>query len=192
MLSLPLMLQMFVLINPLASFPMLIAAFRKRMDAKKIAVISVAVAFAIAMLMVFIGPLLFTMFGIGIDSFMIAGGLILLLLGIDTVRHPAEYGEASPDEMDGFISLIATPLLTGPATMSFIILKTYEMNQTDLAVNVTLTFVAIGVLFTLLALAVPKVNAKLVSIISKIMGLFLTAMGMEMMVRGIQAMMLVG
>lgn len=189
MISIPLILQLFVLINPLSSFPVLMSAFKKKLDVKKIALMSTLVAFAIAIAVVFVGPLLFTMFGVGIDSLMIAGGVILLLLGIDTVRQDGETG-GNVNEVDGFISLIATPLLTGPATISFIILKAYEMSQMDLVINITITFVAIGALFTLFAFMVPKVNAKVVGILSKIFGLFLTAIGIEMMAMGIRAMML--
>jgi len=191
MISIPLILQLFVLINPLSSFPVLMSAFKKKMDVKKIALMSTLVAFAIAIAVVFVGPLLFTMFGVGIDSLMIAGGVILLLLGIDTVRQDGETG-GNVNEVDGFISLIATPLLTGPATISFIILKAYGMGQMDLVINITITFVAIGALFVLFAFMVPKINTKVVGILSKIFGLFLTAIGIEMMAEGIRAMMLVG
>jgi multiple antibiotic resistance protein len=190
MISIPLILQLFVLINPLSSFPVLVSAFKKKMDVKKIALMSTLVAFAIAIAVVFVGPLLFTMFGVGIDSLMIAGGVILLLLGIDTVRQDGETG-GNVNEVDGFISLIATPLLTGPATISFIILKAYEMGQMDLVVDITITFAAIGALFVLFAFMVPKINAKVVGILSKIFGLFLTAIGIEMVATGIRAIMLV-
>ncbi len=77
-----------------------------------------------------------------------------------------------------------------PATISFIIVKAYEMSQVDLVINITLTFIAIGALFTLFASMVPRINAKIVNILSKIFGLFLTAIGIEMMVAGIRAIML--
>ena len=189
MISIPLILQLFVLINPLSSFPVLLSAYNKKMDVRRIAIISTIVAFAIAIAVAMVGPLLLSLFGVGINSLMIAGGIILLLLGIDTVRLDGETGK-NVNEMDGFISLIATPLLTGPATMSFIIFKAYEMSQVDLIVNITATFVIIGALFVLFASMVPKINVKLVSILSKIFGLFLTAIGIEMMVAGIRAIML--
>jgi multiple antibiotic resistance protein len=190
MVSIPLIVQLFVLINPLSSFTVLMSAFKKKMDVKKIAFMSTLVAFAIAIAVVFVGPLLFTMFGVSINSLMIAGGIILVLLGVDTVRMEGESG-GNVNEMDGFISLIATPLLTGPAAISFIILKAYEMSQADLLVNITITFVGIGALFMLFASMVPKINAKIMVILSKIFGLFLTAIGVEMMANGIRALMLV-
>ncbi|MCX6774329.1 MAG: MarC family protein [Candidatus Micrarchaeota archaeon] len=184
-----LIVQLFILINPLSSFPMLMGAYRKRMDVKKIAIYSVIIAFAIAILFVFVGPLFFAMFGISLNSLMIAGGIILVLLGIDTVRLNEEYGK-NANEMDGYISLIASPMLTGPATISFIILKSYEIGAIDLVANITATFMVIGIVFLCTAAMIRKVNARAISIVSKIFGLFLTAIGIEMIAKGIQALLI--
>ena len=78
--------QIFALVNPLSSFPILMSAYENKMNVKKIAISAVLVALIIAVVIVFIGPALFKFFGITVDSFRIAGGLILLLLGIETVR----------------------------------------------------------------------------------------------------------
>jgi multiple antibiotic resistance protein len=184
-----LIVQLFILINPLSSFPMLMGAYRKKMDVKKIALYSVIIAFAIAILFVFIGPLLFTAFGISLNSLMMAGGIILVLLGIDTVRLNEEHGK-NANEIDGYISLIASPMLTGPATISFIILKSYEMGTFDLVANITATFMIIGIVFLCSAMMIKKVNVRIMSIVSKIFGLFLTAIGIEMVAKGIQALLI--
>jgi multiple antibiotic resistance protein len=181
-----LIVQLFILVNPLSSFPMLIGAYKKKMDVRKIAIYSVMIAFAIAISFVFLGPLFFTAFGISLNSLMIAGGIILVLLGIDTVKLEEGHGK-NANEMDGYISLIASPMLTGPATISFIILKSYEIGAMDLVMNITATFVLIGIIFLLSAMMIKKVNTRIMSIVSKIFGLFLTAIGIEMIAKGIQA-----
>ena len=109
-----LIVQLFVLLNPLSSFPFLMAAYRKKLDVKSIAVFSVLTAFVIALLITFIGPYLFEFFGITLNSFRVAGGIVLLLLGLGTIR-PKEKEIVNVEGVHSLISIIATPMLTGAA-----------------------------------------------------------------------------
>jgi multiple antibiotic resistance protein len=181
--DLALIIQMFVLVNPLSSVPVLMAAYKSKMNVKKIAVSAVGIAFVIAMIIAIVGPLLFNFFGITVDSFRIAGGIVLLLLGLDTIR--SEDGKQKFTHMDSLISILATPLLTGPATISFITIKAYELGQIPLMSNLIWAFVLIGAVFVMFAFALPKINEKLVSISSKVLGLFLTAVAIEMIAKGV-------
>ena len=114
-LSFVLIFQIFILLNPLDSFPLLISAHKKKMNVRAIAYKSVIIAFILALVIVFIGPFLFNLFGISLDSFRVAGGIILFLLGLSMVQSEEDYSEVG--SVDGMISLIATPLLTGPAVI---------------------------------------------------------------------------
>jgi multiple antibiotic resistance protein len=136
---------------------------------------------------VFIGPALFKFFGITADSFRIAGGLILLLLGIETVRSKEKCEDKEKvTKTDSIISIMATPLLTGPATISFITIKSYEIGQFPTLFNLLITFAIIAIIFVLFSLFIPKINAKVVNLTSKVLGLFLTAVAIEMIASGIE------
>ena len=87
MVDFTLITQLFVLLNPIASFPFLLQAYKEKLDVKMVAVKSVIAAFVIAIIMVLIGPFLFSLFGITLDSFRVAGGVVLFVLGIDMVRR---------------------------------------------------------------------------------------------------------
>ena len=69
--------QIFVLVNPLSSFPVLLSAYKSKMNVKKIAVSAVMIAFSIAIIIAILGPFLFSFFGITANSFRIAGGIVL-------------------------------------------------------------------------------------------------------------------
>lgn len=190
-LNFALIIQIFALLNPLASFPFLISAYGKRMNVKSIAVKAVLVAFLIAVVITLIGPFLFQVFGITLDSFRIAGGVVLLLLGIDMVWPKREEykiikGDHKTSRVHGLITIIATPLLTGPATISFITIKAFEMGKINVLVNLCLAFLLVGILFILFSLMIKRINAIVVDIISRVMGLFLTAVAIEMMAKGIE------
>jgi multiple antibiotic resistance protein len=183
--SLALIVQFFVLINPLSSFPVLMEAYRKKMNVRAIAVGAVITAFFIAIIIALIGPYLFSFFGITVDSFRIAGGIVLLLLGLDTVRSKKEQVEVT--KVDSIISIIATPLLTGPATISFVTIKAYELGRFATIVNLLGAFFLVGAVFIAFSRTIPKVNPKVVNIASKVLGLFLTAVAIEMIAKGVQA-----
>jgi multiple antibiotic resistance protein len=178
-----LVIQVFVLINPLSSFPVLMQAWKSKMNVKKIALTGTFVAFIIALSVALFGPFLLNFFGITIDSFRIAGGIVLLLLALDTIRDGQEKTKIT--KVDSMISVIATPLLTGPATISFITLKAFEFGRIPMVVNLISAFILVGVVFYLFALTIPKINEKVINIVSKILGLFLAGMAIEMISNGI-------
>lgn len=182
MLSFALLLQIFALLNPLSSFPVLMAAYKQKLDVRKIAISASLVAFLIAVLIIFTGPALFGIYGIHTDSFRLAGGVVLFLLGIDTIRPKKPLEEVG--EVDSMVSIIATPLLTGPATISFLTLKAIELGQLELLLTSSAAFALVGLVFFLFSLMVPRVNARAVEISSKVLGLFLVAMAIEMMAKG--------
>lgn len=185
--DLSLALQIFALLNPLASFPIIMAAYRKKMNVRNIATSAVIVAFVVALVIVFIGPALFNMFSITLDSFRVAGGIVLLLLGINMVRPASHDDKKEITSMDSTISIIATPMLTGPATISFLTIKAYEIGQWPVLSSLLLAFILVGLVFLLFAFAISKINTKIIDITSRVLGLFLIAVSIEMLATGINA-----
>lgn len=187
MINIPLVLQTFALINPLSSLPVLVAAYTKKMNVREIAIQSTFIAFVVAITIIFIGPFLFNIFNISIDAFRVAGGIILLLLGVETARASKETSSsAQTTTAEVLTSLIATPLLTGPATISFLVIKTYELGAVTTIVNTVVAFAIVGVVFYFLSSLIPRINMRIVSILSRVLGLFLTAVAIEMLANGIK------
>jgi len=175
-------IQLFILLNPLDSTPFLIQANNDGMNVKAVALKAVLFAFLIAVVMALAGPLLFSVLGINLDSFRIAGGLVLLLLGLDMVRPKSE--PKVFHEIDGLITIIATPMLTGPATISFITIKAYEIGLTSILVDIVCSFTLVGIVFFLLSVIISRVNEKLINILARIMGLFVMTVAIEMIANG--------
>jgi len=185
MLNVAFIMQMFALLNPLSSFPVLMAAYKKKLDVRGIAIKASVVAYLVAMFCLFLGPQFFSLYGVSIDAFRLAGGVILFLLGIETVRPKPVREDIG--EVDSLIAIIATPLLTGPAVISFLTIKAMESGAVPLVPDVTISFLIVGMIFYAFSVLLPRVNEKAVEIVSKIMGLFLTAIAVEMMAKGMSA-----
>jgi multiple antibiotic resistance protein len=184
--DLSLAIQLFVLLNPLASFPFLIQAYQKKVNVQMIAVKATLTAFSIAVVMAITGPILFDVFGITLDSFRVAGGLVLLILAYNMVKPGEEKEHREIKNIDALTTIIATPMLTGPAVISFITVKAYEIGRTDILTHVVAAFVLVGAVFFVFSLLVSKINPKLVNILSRILGLFLMAVAIEMISKGIE------
>ena len=119
--------SIFFLVDPFAAIPSFLAitqsvdpARRKRMARKAaLTCFIVLTSFALA------GQVIFRMFGITLPAFEIAGGLILLLIGLDMLeakRSPTQ--EASGDTEEGAakedagIVPLGIPMLAGPGAIS--------------------------------------------------------------------------
>jgi len=185
MFDIAIIIQIFVLLNPLASFPFLIRAFQENLNLKIIAVKAVLTAFLIAITMAIAGPLLFSVFGITLNSFRIAGGIVLIILGYHMITPKVEEENKKIDTVDSLTTIIATPMLTGPATISYITIKTMEIGRTEILSNLAVSFVLVGIVFYLFTFLVSKVNPKIINILSRIFGLFLMAVAIEMISKGI-------
>jgi multiple antibiotic resistance protein len=187
MIDILLITTMFVLLDPFASFPFLLNAKKKKMNVTIVALKAVLAAFVIAIAIALVGPSLFGVFGISLDSFRIAGGLILLLLSISMVRPQDDDEKVSST---GIIAIIATPLLTGPAMISFVTLQTFELGLVPVLLNLSVAFFAVGAVFVIFSRTLGSIDPSLVDIVSRIMGLFLCAVSIEMISTGMHDMVL--
>lgn len=185
MVDFALIIQIFVLLNPLSSFPFLIQAYQQKMNVQLIAIKAAFTAYLIASILALIGPTLFSLFGITLNSFRVAGGIVLLILGYNMVK-PKEEEHQKVSNIDGLITIIATPMLTGPGTISFVTVKTIELGRTTVLSSLLGSFVLVAAVFFIFSLLVSKVNPKIVNILSRIMGLFLMAVSIEMISAGIE------
>ena len=176
--------QLFVLINPFSSLTVLLAAHGQGLPVRRLAAGAVLTAFLVAASLALVGPLLLRVFGISLDAFRIAGGIVLLLLGVETVRR-REDRQVPVSNLDSLMSILATPTMTGPATITYVTLKTHEIGLGPLLVNLTVAFAAVALVVGVFVLLIPRINARLVNIVSRVVGLFLTAVAIEMMAKGL-------
>jgi multiple antibiotic resistance protein len=180
-------LQIFTLINPLASFPVLMQAQQKKLNVRMIALKATVTAFIIAVVIALIGPFLMDMFGITINSLRVAGGIVLLILGIQMVLPKDELHHKLVGGISGTITLIATPLITGPGTISYITVKTVEIGVSKILLSICVAFVLVGAVFVVFAFFVDRINDKIVDILSRVMGLFLCGVAIQMITVGLEA-----
>jgi multiple antibiotic resistance protein len=88
--------------------------------------------------------------------------------------------------MNSLIAIMATPLLTGPATISFITIKSMEIGMIPVFINLCAAFILVGTVFMLFSVFIDRINTKVIGIMSRVLGLFLSAIAIEMISAGIE------
>jgi len=196
---------LFAVMNPLGTLPLYISATSgERSGVQRFVAVFLAV-FIAAMLLVFFwfGNSLLHFFGISLASFRIAGGIILLLGGINMVGgHEGKKIEALADKIAGRSDLaeaenqfkkilipIGIPIFVGPGSISTAILFSGQAHSTadHLGMSVVILAMALAVLVLLL---VSKPVERLLGsmgldIAARLMGLILAAMGIQFMLAGL-------
>lgn len=186
----------FAIMNPLSNLPAYIAlvADDDQIISKRIARKSLTIAFVIIAIVVMTGHVLFTLFGITLAALRIAGGILVVLTGyhmINGVHSPdAKHvgNELVADPTAVAVSPLAMPLFAGPGTIATAITLSQGGWEHRF---ITLTAFLLLCLLTYLLLLSAKDIARflgqnIMAIITRVMGLILTTIGMQMLIVGIQ------
>lgn len=201
---------LFALIDPIGVAPLFAAATTGAAPSARWRIAVYVSLFALGFLLLFFfsGLGLLQFFGISLPAFRIAGGIMLLLLGLDMARKDFSPAVAvdiaageTPDpgtyarrEFEKLIVPFGMPLLIGPGAISAVVLFASEAQAkygwagmaagsvSILAISVLclLVFLASGVISRLLG----KVGAM---IVVRVLGLILTALAVQFIIAGVGA-----
>jgi len=147
-----------------------------------------AIAFAVLLGFVFFGRWILGLLGLSEPSLSIAGGVILFLIALRMIFRTPEgvFG----DTVDGepFIVPLAIPSIAGPTAIATVVLLVSRAPQ---RLPEWIAAVIVAMLITLAVLVFAERLSKLVGerglmAFERLMGLILTAIAVEMLLRGIE------
>ncbi|MCB0308726.1 MAG: MarC family protein [Bdellovibrionales bacterium] len=149
---------------------------------KKVLDQAILTAALIGIIFIFLGSKVFQFFGITVPDFMVAGGLILLVLGVTDLLFPEKTSQKPADSL-GIVPL-GIPLIIGPATMTTLI-----VNMESIGTWITLFAFLSNIV---LAYIVFRLSRKIMMVlgkngsqaVSKIASLFLAGIGVMIMRQG--------
>ena len=192
--------SIFFLVDPFAAIPSFLAitenadAARRRRMARKGALTCFIVLTSFA----FAGQVIFRMFGITLAAFEIAGGLILLLIGLDMLearRSPTQETHGDTEEAatkeDAGIVPLGIPMLAGPGAISSVMVLVGQVPSLwGWQMGAILGSITVTTVVTYLVLAgasrVRQVMGETgIRILVRIMGLLLVALAMQYFVNGL-------
>lgn len=147
----------------------------------RIGLLSVIVAAIVSFTVLLLGNSLLNLFDTTITDFRIAAGIILLVLGINMALGRSLTDEKAFEDNSGsaIASIIGTPLLAGPASITTIIVTTndYGYLLTGLSLLVVLLFT--GILFSQASKINKLLGKTTIQVMSSILGLVTLAWGVK-------------
>lgn len=187
------------IVNPFGAIPLFISmtANETLLQRKKTVDLTSVGVTIILLTVLFFGQLILQFFGISIDSFRIAGGILLLLMAIamlnaktSNVKQTEEEAHESKDKESVAIVPLAMPMLAGPGAISTIILASHKGTGFGHYFGITLGILFLSALVWLTLRASSWIAKHLgetgINIFSRIMGLILAAIAIEFIANGIK------
>lgn len=190
----------FAIMNPIANTPIFLGltATDDEGTRKAVALRAVLTSFSIVVVFVLLGHWIFQLFGITLASFRIAGGLLIGLIGFHMVQGTASSVHQPPKEVSEksreaalsvAIAPLAIPILAGPGTIT--------TAMTFAAGGIThqgIAILACALICVLTYLCfvfgerfVRFIGPGALGAITRMMGLILAVIGVQMLIGGIQA-----
>ena len=185
----------FVVIDPIGNTPLFLSITQNQNGKEKIqtAVEGIIIATAVLILFSIIGQFILSYLNISLESFRIAGGIILFLIALEMLFNKRqERKERVLDSNKDKISIfpLAIPILAGPAAITSVIVIATKY-QDDFTLQLTSIFGLIGVmiltlfLFLLLAKSEKFINKNITNIVSRVIAIILAALSIQYIVDGL-------
>lgn len=142
-----------------------------------------------------LGGTLFQLFGITLEAFRIAGGVILFGIGMDMLQAKQSRVKATPEEEEEAhhkdeiaITPLGIPLIVGPGSITTImVLMGSASTGAHVLILFATLFAVLGIVFAALAMAprlVTRFGQTGLNVMTRIMGLLLTVIGVQFIIDG--------
>jgi MarC family membrane protein len=176
--------------DPLGNIPAFIATLEGVRPERRRYVITREMLIALALLLAFMlfGKEFLSVLRLSDESLSVAGGVILLLIAIDMVfphRHPK--GGEHKIQGEPFIVPLAVPLISGPSAMATVLLLSTRNPGRSLEWSgaICLTMAVNYVVFRLAIRLQKLLGEEVITAMTRLMGLVLTAIAVEMLLGGV-------
>lgn len=182
-----------MVMDPLGNIPVFVSLLHNVPDRRRKLVIlrECAIAFATLVFFVFAGRRILDVLGLSDSSLNIAGGVILFLIALRLIfKHPeGVFGTDGSDETEPFIVPLAIPSIAGPSAIATVILL---VSRAPARITDWILALAVASMITLtLLLAAERIARMLgsrgLAALERLMGLILTAIAVEMLLKGIES-----
>ncbi|MEO0430875.1 MAG: MarC family protein [Cyanobacteria bacterium J06656_5] len=187
---------LFVVIDPIGLVPIFIAITQKEptVSRRRIAALGVGISTLILLAFLVMGQVLLEALEISLPAFRTAGGILLLIVGLQMVLQESSVHSASTDptsSIDLAVFPLATPLIAGPGGIMSVVLLTDNTKFGVMDQLLTSLALLSVLLITFIALLSAEYIQKGlgrtgVNVITRILGLLLAALAMETILAGIK------
>ena len=170
-------LVLFSVIDILGSIPILIGLKKKgiKIEAAKASVASLL----IMTLFLYGGEALLHLFGIDVESFAVAGAIILFLMGMEMVLGVHIFHD-QPDTKSGTIVPVAFPLIAGAGTMTTIIALKADFQSINIQLGIVLNIIFVFLVLRSSNWISDKLGEGGANVLRKVFGIILLAIAIKL------------
>jgi multiple antibiotic resistance protein len=171
----------FVIFDPFVSLAVFVVATGKmeKRERNKTAALAVFVAGAISAVVLFFGPSVLTFLSTTLDDFRVAGGIILGLLGIKMVWGHSNGDAIKDNSAKAVAAIIGTPLLTGPAAITAIMISVNDYGHAVTGAAVALVLGITAIMLYQASAIHRALGQTTLQVMSTILGLITIAWGVK-------------
>jgi len=187
-----------VITNPIGAIPVFITLTRDQLTAerRRTARITAAAVAVVLIVSVFLGEPLLKFFGIGLPSFRVGGGILIMMMAIAMLhgyqgetRHSPEERVGEEGEEGTAVVPLAIPMLAGPGAISTTIVYAHRAHSAwDTAFLVFAALLVAASVWVSLAMAEPiakRLGRYGITVTTRVMGLILAAVAVEFIAGGL-------
>ncbi|WP_228370728.1 MarC family protein [Candidatus Korobacter versatilis] len=189
--------SVFFLVDPFAIIPtfLVMTARHDPITRRRMAARACWTAFIVLTAFAFAGTAIFKIFGITLPAFEIAGGLILLLIGLDMMQAERPTQEGSPETAEGSvkddvsITPLGIPMLAGPGAISTVMVLNGTARDWSTTIPVFAAIALTCFASYWILRGAERVSQKMgqtgIRVLMRIMGLLLMAIAIQFMINGL-------
>ncbi|MCK9581929.1 MAG: MarC family protein [Methanoregula sp.] len=179
---------LFIILDPLLSVPIFSAMTKGQTSGEihKQAFIAVAVAGGLMYGVLIFNTAIFNLLGLKLPAFQIAGGIILLILGIQEALG-IELGHHKAQAATAAGVVIGTPLLCGPGAITTVMLLTKDYGLLIAFIAITLALIATWLILYFSETIQRVLGDVITDIMGKVLGMLVAAIAVQIMASGILA-----
>jgi len=189
------LVPVFVIVSPIGTVPMFLGMTQGDPPARRIRTAWIAAITTTVTLMVacLVGQYIFDFFGVSVDAFRIAGGILLFIIALDFIQVRQTRMKATDPEIEegvqkqevGIIPL-AIPMLSGPGAIATVmVMRGSTSSSLPLLLAILLVGVATLITFLLASRLQKRLSASFLGIVLRLEGLLLAAIAAQMVVTGV-------
>ena len=182
-----------VIMDPVGNVPVLLALTRPYDPElrRRAGLQATGVAAAVIVSFALFGEVVLRLLGISIESLQVAGGLLLVLVALELLQPGGQVEQAPRPGTNAAFVPLGTPLLAGPGAIAAVMVYARQVDDVGEATAVVLALMAVlMVVYLALRYAaglVELLRENGIELLSKVVGLMLAAIAVQMVATGIES-----
>lgn len=173
---------LFAIIDVIGNIPLIVLLREKYkvIESEKASFVSLI----IMIVFLFVGEILLNLLGVDINSFAVAGSIIILFLAAEMILGVKLYKDSNPKTAS--IVPIAFPLIAGPGTLTTLISIKSEYNDINIILAIVLNMILVYIVLKSSEKIQKILGSQGINILRKVFGIILLAIGIKLFTTNIK------